>query len=112
MDYSKYIAEELYAIHNLFVQTDAYLYDVRLPNETPELLHEFASLDKEEREALMNEILARKNFLAYAESMGNADMADALQKVASDMAKMDSKELRGIAEGGLSKVTEGTSAQK
>ena len=106
MDYSKYTAEELYAIHNLFVQTDAYLYDVRLPNGTPELLREFASLGKEEREALMNGILARKNFLAYAESMGNAEMADALQKVASDMAKMDSKELRSIADGGLSKAAE------
>lgn len=43
--------------------------------------------------------------MTYAETLGNAEMVDALQKVASDMVKMDSKTLKSVASGGLSKLT-------
>ena len=105
MDYSNLTLTQLTATANAFAQIDALMQD-DLPPNFAELLTEYLGMKDEDRMHLQSEMSAKANFLAYAESMGNAEMADALQKVASDMAKMDSKALRSIADNGLSKVAE------
>ena len=105
MDYSKLTANQLCVVSNAFLQMDAFMMD-DLPDDFPAMLAEYLAMKESDREAIRNEMAARANFLAYAESIGNAEMADALQKVAEDMAKMDSKALMSIAEGGLSKIAE------
>lgn len=103
MDYSKLTTTQLTATANAFAQIDALMQD-DLPPNFSELLTEYLAMDEIDRMQLQNEMSARANFKAYAESIGNADMAEALQKVAEDMAKMDAKALRGIADGGISKL--------
>ena len=105
MDYSKLTTTQLTACANAFRQIDALMED-DLPPEFPSMLSEYLGMEETDRMQLQSEMSAKANFLAYAESMGAPDMADALQKVAEDMAKMDSKALRSIADGGLSKIAE------
>lgn len=69
------------------------------------LMEEYASLDADGREGMWSGLVKAAAFRSYAESLGNADMADALQRIASDMAKMDAKSLRGIADEGIAKMT-------
>ena len=103
MDYSKLTTSQLTATANAFMQIDALMQD-DLPPNFPELLTEYRGMDEADRMQLQSEMAAKANFKAYAQALGNADMAEALQKVAEDMAKMDAKALRGIADGGLSKA--------
>lgn len=105
MEYSNLTTTQLTACANAFMQIDALMQD-DLPPNFAELLTEYMGMKETDRMQLQSEMAAKANFLAYAETLGNAEMADALQKVASDMAKMDAKTLRGIAEGGLSKIAE------
>ena len=105
MDYSKLTANQLCVASNAFMQMDAFMRD-DLPDDFPAMLAEYLAMKESDREEIRNEMAARANFMAYAESMGNSGIADALVKVAADLAKMDSKALRGIAEGGLAKVAE------
>lgn len=105
MDYGKLTTTQLTATANAFMQIDALMQD-DLPPNFSELLTEYLTMDEADRMQLQSEMAAKANFKAYAESLGNEGMAEALEKVASDMAKMDSKALRDIAEGGLSKVVE------
>lgn len=103
MDYSKLTASQLTATANAFLQIDALMED-DLPPNFAELLGEYMAMDEIDRMQLQSEMAARANFLAYAESMGAPEMVDALQKVAEDMAKMDSKTLKSVASGGISKL--------
>ena len=103
MDYSKLTATQTMATANAFHQIDALMQD-DLPPNFSELLTEYLGMKEADRMQLQSGMAARANFMAYAESMGNAEMADALQKVAEDMAKMDSKTLKSVASGGLSKI--------
>ena len=105
MDYSKLTITQLTAMANAFKQIDALMQD-DLPDDFPAMLAEYTAMKEADRMQLQTEMAARANFLAYAQTLGNEGMADALQKVAEDMAKMDSKALRSIADGGLSKVAE------
>ena len=105
MDYSNLTTTQLTATANAFMQIDALMQDDLPPNFTS-MLTEYVGMKEEDRMQLQSEMAAKANFLAYAESMGAPEMANALQKVATDMAKMDAKSLRSIAEGGLSKVAE------
>lgn len=105
MDYSKLTTTQLTTTANAFLQIDALMQD-DLPPNFPELLVEYLGMKDADRVQLQSEMSAKANFKAYAESIGNADMAEALEAVAADMAKMDAKALRGIAEGGLSKIAE------
>ena len=72
----------------------------------------FTSLDEEERHEELNNAYRELNFRSYVESSDNPNIADALMKVAEDMANMDSKSLRSIASGGLAKLAESSSVQK
>ena len=103
MDYSKLTSTQLTATANAFMQIDALLED-DLPPDFPQLLAEYMGMDETDRMQLQSEMSAKANFKAYAQALGNEDMAEALEKVASDMAKMDAKALRGIAEGGIAKM--------
>lgn len=103
MDYSKLTTAQLTATANAFMQIDALMQD-DLPPEFPSMLAEYLGMKEADRMQLQSEMSAKANFLAYAQTMGAPEMADALQKVAADMAKMDAKALRGIAEGGLSRA--------
>ena len=103
MDYSKLTPTQLTATANAFMQIDALLED-DLPPDFPQLLAEYLEMDEFDRMQLQSEMSAKANFKAYAQALGNADMAEALEKVAADMAKMDAKSLGEIANGGLSKV--------
>jgi len=103
MDYSKLTTTQLTAISNAFWEIDALLEDDLPPNFT-DLLVEYLAMKEEDRMQLKSEMAAKANFMAYAEAMGNSEMAGALQKVASEMAEMDSKSLGEIAKGGLSKL--------
>lgn len=96
MDFTTYNAEELHALYNLLLETDAYLYDMRLPEDTASVLYEFALLDKADREVALQDLEAQANFVAYANKLGNEDMVNALMKVANDMAKMSKYELKPI----------------
>ena len=100
MDYSKLTTTQLTACANAFSQIDALMQD-DLPPNFAELLAEYLGMKETDRMQLQSEMSAKANFRAYAASIGGADMAEALQKVAEDMAKMDAKALRGIAEGGM-----------
>lgn len=104
MDYSKLTTSQLTATANAFMQIDALMED-DLPPNFPELLTEYMALAEADRMQLQSEMAAKANFRAYAQALGNADMAEVLEAVAADMAKMDAKTLRGIADGGLSKAT-------
>lgn len=103
MDYGKLTASQLTACANAFLQIDALMQD-DLPSDFPSMLSEYLGMKEADRMQLQSEMAAKANFLAYAESLGAPEMADALQKMASDMAKMDSKELGEIAKSGLSKT--------
>ena len=105
MDYSKLTLTQLPATVNAFRQFDS-LIDDDLPPNFSELLSEYLAMKEEDRMQLQSEMSAKANFKAYAQTLGNEGMADALQRVASDMAKMDSKSLGEIAKGGLSKIAE------
>lgn len=105
MDYGKLTLTQLTATANAFMQIDALMED-DLPPNFAELLTEYLEMDEADRMQLQSEMSAKANFKAYAQALGNEGMADALEKVAADMAKMDAKALKGIAEGGLSKVAE------
>lgn len=105
MDYSKLTTVQLTACTNAFFQIDALMQD-DLPPNFAELLSEYLGMKEADRMQLQSEMAAKANFLAYAQTLGNEGMAEALEAVAADMAKMDSKALRGIAEGGLAKVAE------
>lgn len=104
MDYSKLTTSQLTATANAFAQIDALMQD-DLPPIFSELLTEYMAMDEADRMQLQGEMAAKANFRAYAQALGNADMAEALEAVAADMAKMDAKALRSIADGGLSKAT-------
>lgn len=103
MDYGKLTTTQLTACANAFFQIDALMQD-DLPPNFPEMLTEYMAMDEADRMQLQSEMSAKANFKAYAQALGNEDMAEALEKVASDMAKMDSRSLNEIAKGGLSKV--------
>jgi len=103
MDYSNLTTVELTAVSNAFWQFNEILDDF-LPENFPELLMEYVQMDEAERMQLQQEMSAKANFMAYAETLGAPEMADALQKVASDMSKMDSKSLNEIAKSGVSKL--------
>lgn len=105
MDYSKLTITQLTATANAFMQIDILLED-DLPPDFPSMLAEYLEMDEMDRMQLQSEMAAKANFRAYAETLGNEGMADALEKVASDMSKMDSKSLNEIAKGGLAKVAE------
>ena len=105
MDYTNLTTTQLTATANAFVQIDALMQD-DLPPEFPSMLAEYMAMKEADRMQLQSEMATKANFLAYAQTLGNEGMADALQKVAEDMSKMDSKALRSIADGGLSKVAE------
>lgn len=112
MDYSKLNAEELAAAQQMLAcidevlrSSEAFRPDVFIP-EFASIIQEYSSNDVDGRHEIWSELGRAAAFRSYAEAMGGSEMADALQKVAEDMAKMDSKSLRSIAEGGLSKVAE------
>ena len=63
-------------------------------------------MDESDRIQLQSDMAVKANFKAYAQAIGNEGMADALEKVANDMAKMDTKSLNEIVKGGLSKMAE------
>lgn len=103
MDYSELTTTQLTATANAFMQIDALMQD-DLPPEFPSMLTEYLDMKEADRMQLQSEMSARANFRAYAESIGNEGMAEALEAVAADMAKMDAKALRGIADNGISKL--------
>jgi len=105
MDYSKLTISQLTATANAFMQIDQLMQD-DLPPNFPELLTEYLGMEEADRMQLQSEMSAKANFKAYAQALGNEDMAEALEMVASDMAKMDAKSLDELAKGGLSKVAE------
>ena len=105
MDYSNLTITQLTATANAFLQIDQLMQD-DLPPNFAELLTEYMAMKEADRMQLQSEMAIKANFLAYAQTLGNAEMTDALQKVAADMAKMDAKSLDELAKGGLSKVTE------
>lgn len=76
------------------------------------LMEEYASLDADGREGMWSGLVKAAAFRSYAESLGNADMADALQKVASDMAKMDAKSLDAVVKGGIASLAKLSAAEK
>lgn len=104
MDYSKLTTMQLTAVANTFRQIDALMED-DLPPDFPQLLAEYLKMDDLERMQLQSEMSAKANFKAYAEAIGNEGMADALEKVAAEMAKMDAKQLKNVADGGIVKLT-------
>lgn len=112
MDYSKLNAEELTVAQQMLACIDEVLRSSETfrPNvfipEFASIIQEYSSNDDDERHEIWSELGRTAAFRSYAEAMGGSEMADALQKVVSDMAKMDAKALRDIAEGGLSKVVE------
>lgn len=103
MDYSKLTLTQLTATANAFAQIDALMQD-DLPPNFAELLTEYLGMKESDRMQLQSEMATKANFLAYAQTLGNEGMAEALEAVAADMAKMDAKALRGIADGGISKL--------
>ena len=105
MDYSKFTTSQLTATANAFMQIDA-LLDDDLPPDFPQLLTEYLEMDESDRIQLQSDMAVKANFKAYAQAIGNEGMADALEKVANDMAKMDTKSLNEIVKGGLSKMAE------
>jgi hypothetical protein len=105
MDYSNLSIVELTAVSNAFAQMESILEDF-LPANFPKLLEEYLSMDEESRIELLGKMSAKANFMAYAESIGNEGMADALIKVADDMKGMSTRELKSVASGGLSKLAE------
>lgn len=112
MSYSEFNGRELdltFSILNLInnaLDADETVRQEMLSKNLVPIVSEFMGLDSDSRHEMLNAIYREVNFKSYAESRGNPNMADALMKVADDLAKMDAKALRGIAEGGLSKVTE------
>jgi len=105
MDYSKLTTMQLTATANAFMQIEMILHD-DLPLEFPSMLVEYISMDEDGRMSLRNEMSVKANFLAYAESIGNEGMADALVRIADDMKGMSARELKSVASGGLSKLAE------
>ena len=112
MDYSKLNAEELTVAQQMLAYMDeplrsseAFRPETYIPAFTA-MMQEYASADFDGRDEMWSELGKAAYFHAYAESMGAPEMADALQKVAADMAKMDAKSLDELAKGGLSKVAE------
>ena len=118
MDYSKLNAEELTVAQQMLAYMDeplrsseAFRPEIYIPTFAA-MMQEYVSADNDGRDEMWGELGKAVYFQAYAESMGVPEIASALQKVASDMVKMDSKSLQSIASGGLAKLTESTSAQK
>ena len=105
MDYSKLTVTQLTAVSNVFMQIDTFIKD-DLPPNFADMLSEYLQMDEIERMQLQSDMAVKANFKAYAQAIGNEGMADALEKVANDMAKMDTRSLNEIAKGGLSKMAE------
>ena len=110
MDYSKLNAEELAAAQQMLACIDEVLRSsetfrpaVFIP-EFASIIQEYSSTDVDGRHEIWCELGRAAAFRSYAEAMGGSEMADALQKVAEDMVKMDAKALSEIAKGGLTKV--------
>lgn len=106
MDYKRLDRTQLVDAIDTLMAIDRAMSERRMPEGFIEYLAEFVSATSAERTDIINEMSAYFQILTFAEANGNPDMVDALQKVASDMAKMDSKALREIADGGLAKVAE------
>lgn len=96
MDYSKLTTSQLTATANAFAQIDALMQD-DLPPNFSELLVEYLEMDESDRMQLQSEMSAKANFKAYAQALGNEDMAEALEAVAVEMSKMSAKDLKNVS---------------
>lgn len=114
MDYSKYTTTQLTAVANMLVQFDSVMMD-DLPEDFVDILAEYVEMDEAERAEMQKKILVKANFLAYAELLNDdgdfeksAEIAKAIEKVAEDISKLDSSDLKTIAAGGVDQMTKVT----
>lgn len=111
MDYSKYTTTQLTAVANMLVQLDCVMMD-DLPEDFVDIIAEYAEMDETGRAEIQNRIMTKANFLAYAELLNDdgdfeksSEIAKAIEKVADDIAKLDSTDLKSIATGGFDQMT-------
>lgn len=99
MDYTDWTTVEISTVANTLSQLDSLLDG---PGEYPdgfaELLVDYMGMDIAERASLLAELNSKANFRAYADSIGNSDMADALETLAGGMTEMGETEVAAYAE--------------
>ena len=106
MDYKQFNRTQMVDAIETLTVIDGAMSAHPMPDGFQEYLAEFVSAKPDERSGIINEMTTYFQILTFAEANGNPDMADALMKVADDMAKMDTKSLNDIAKNGLQKVAE------